>query len=305
MSPKQVKITPGSCAIAMPSSTRPIGITQTGQPGPCTSSTFVRQQVVDPVLVDRVGVPAAHLHHLVVPAGLDGREDLAGQHLAELGVAELVDEPHASTCSAVPACTSRRSPSRDRLDERDLDARRARPPRPRTAPARWRASIRTTRIGTASSPQVMQTLVVADRRHSIRLSRSSGELLLVVGAHALEQPQRGLRLLLVDLGEREADVDQDPVSRLRAVAVGVEQADVDRCAGPLRRRPSRAGWPRRRSRRSWPGMARHIGGLRICALGSPAANGPVIADYWRASPAQARSRWPAPQPAGATRARSS
>ena len=40
MSPKQVKITPGSRAIAIPSSTRPIGITHTGQPGPCTSSTF-------------------------------------------------------------------------------------------------------------------------------------------------------------------------------------------------------------------------------------------------------------------------
>ena len=40
MSPKQVKITPGCSAIAIPSSTRPIGITQTGQPGPWTSSTF-------------------------------------------------------------------------------------------------------------------------------------------------------------------------------------------------------------------------------------------------------------------------
>ncbi len=40
MSPKQVKMTPGSCAIAIPSSTRPIGITHTGQPGPWTSSTF-------------------------------------------------------------------------------------------------------------------------------------------------------------------------------------------------------------------------------------------------------------------------
>jgi hypothetical protein len=40
MSPKQVKITPSRCAIAMPSSTRPIGITHTGQPGPWTSSTL-------------------------------------------------------------------------------------------------------------------------------------------------------------------------------------------------------------------------------------------------------------------------
>ena len=53
-----------------------------------------RQQVVDAVLVDRVRVPAAHLHDLVVAARLDGRQDLAGQGAAELGIAELVDELH-------------------------------------------------------------------------------------------------------------------------------------------------------------------------------------------------------------------
>ena len=41
MSPKEVKITPGWPEMAMASSTRPIGITHTGQPGPCTSSTEV------------------------------------------------------------------------------------------------------------------------------------------------------------------------------------------------------------------------------------------------------------------------
>ena len=40
MSPKQVRITSSLRASAIPSSTRPIGITQTGQPGPWTSSTF-------------------------------------------------------------------------------------------------------------------------------------------------------------------------------------------------------------------------------------------------------------------------
>ena len=39
MSPKVVKITSGRSASAIASSTRPIGITQTGQPGPCTKST--------------------------------------------------------------------------------------------------------------------------------------------------------------------------------------------------------------------------------------------------------------------------
>ena len=50
MSPKQVKITPGSRAIAMPSSTRPIGITQTGQPGPWTSSTLAGSRSSTPYL---------------------------------------------------------------------------------------------------------------------------------------------------------------------------------------------------------------------------------------------------------------
>ena len=50
MSPKQVKITSGSCASAMPSSTRPIGITQTGQPGPWTSSTFSGRRSSTPYL---------------------------------------------------------------------------------------------------------------------------------------------------------------------------------------------------------------------------------------------------------------
>ena len=36
MSPNEVMMTSGSAASAMASSTRPIGITQTGQPGPCT-----------------------------------------------------------------------------------------------------------------------------------------------------------------------------------------------------------------------------------------------------------------------------
>ena len=50
MSPKQVKITPGWWAIAIPSSTRPIGITQTGQPGPWTSSTFAGSRSSIPYL---------------------------------------------------------------------------------------------------------------------------------------------------------------------------------------------------------------------------------------------------------------
>ena len=35
-----------------------------------------------------MGVTAAHLHHLVMAPGRDEREDLGGDHPAELGVAE-------------------------------------------------------------------------------------------------------------------------------------------------------------------------------------------------------------------------
>ncbi len=50
MSPKQVKMTPSRLAIAIPSSTRPIGITHTGQPGPWTSSTFSGSRSSTPYL---------------------------------------------------------------------------------------------------------------------------------------------------------------------------------------------------------------------------------------------------------------
>src|SRR4051794_16777550 len=53
------------------------------------------------------------------------------------------------------------------------------------------------------------------------------QLLLVLGAHLLEQAARCERLLLVDLRDGEADVDQDPVAGAGARALGVEQADVD------------------------------------------------------------------------------
>ena len=41
------------------------------------------KQIVDAVLVDGMGVPAAHLHELVVPPRLDDAEDLAGDRAAQ------------------------------------------------------------------------------------------------------------------------------------------------------------------------------------------------------------------------------
>jgi len=52
----------GGALIAMPSTTRPIGIRQTGQPGPCTSST--RREVVPHAVavLDRVSVTSRTNH---------------------------------------------------------------------------------------------------------------------------------------------------------------------------------------------------------------------------------------------------
>ena len=96
MSPKQVKITSGWPASHIASSMRPIGITQTGQPGAVHQFDVVGQQVFDAVPVNGVGVPAAHLHELEVfgAAGpgqvLDGDQQFAGRGR----VTEFVNEFH-------------------------------------------------------------------------------------------------------------------------------------------------------------------------------------------------------------------
>ena len=162
MSPKQVKITPSSCGDRDPVVDAAHRDHAHRAAGAVHELDVGRQQVVDPVLVDRVRVAAAHLHHLVVAAGLDQRQDLAGHGAAELGVAELVDELHAHLAPrlraiAVPAWTSSHVAGRDRLDERRSRRRswrRALIVRSR----RRRASRRRRRPSSAtpSSPQVMQ-----------------------------------------------------------------------------------------------------------------------------------------------------
>ena len=110
MSPKLVKMTFGVSATAMASSMRPIGITHTGQPGPCTSSTLRGQHVLDAVAVDGVGVAAAHLHELVVALGV-GQLRIVGQHAARGDrVAVLVDEPHGAVPRSISISSSRPEP---------------------------------------------------------------------------------------------------------------------------------------------------------------------------------------------------
>ncbi len=63
-------------------------------PGSVHELDVARQQVLDAVLEDGVGVPAAHLHDLpVLVAGLGG--DARAERAGEVGVAEFVGELHA------------------------------------------------------------------------------------------------------------------------------------------------------------------------------------------------------------------
>ena len=96
MSPNEVMSTPG-CAGDVDGVVDPAHRDHADRAaGPVHQRDALRQVVLEAVLVDRVGVPAAHLHELVLPARLAQRRDLGGQRLRLVGVAELVDEPHAS-----------------------------------------------------------------------------------------------------------------------------------------------------------------------------------------------------------------
>ena len=158
MSPKQVKITPG-CVRDRDAVVDPAHRDHAHRAArPVHQLDVLRQQVVDAVLVDRVRVPAADLHHLVVAARLDRGEDLAGERAAQLGVAELVDELHAAASRraiAVPGVHQQRVTGR-RIDQADLDGAACAASRPRRAPGRAPRRPRTTRIATPSSPHVMQ-----------------------------------------------------------------------------------------------------------------------------------------------------
>ena len=217
MSPKQVKITPGSCGDRDAVVDAPHRDHAHGAARPVDELDVRRQQVVDPVLVDRVRVAAADLHELVVAARLDGREDLPRERAAEAGVAELVDEPHA----AAP-----RGDGRARVDEQHVAdrhrARRARSRRSTRAPAsssqsaRPRsASIRRTRIGSASSPQVMQCSGPGGLAHSITLALSSSSSCSYSAPISTSSWWVAIASASSIRDMREADVDQHPVARPR------------------------------------------------------------------------------------------
>ena len=110
------------------------------------------QQVVDPVLVDRVGVAAADLHHLVVAARLDRGEDLAGQRPAELGVAVLVDERITPAPRSASACGDRGAGVDEQRVARRAPARPGRSRRSAAAPGLVRRRARARARGRCARP---------------------------------------------------------------------------------------------------------------------------------------------------------
>src|SRR5690606_7782656 len=140
-------------------------------PGPMDQLDIRGEEIGHPVAVDRVRVPAADLHDLVVAVGVGHLPDLAGERAAERCIPELVDELHpvpsiSSLASAAPACTSTRSPGATPSSSPIKTSTCAVvPAAPLSAGASSSASqiatlpstrISTTRIGIASSEQVMQ-----------------------------------------------------------------------------------------------------------------------------------------------------
>src|ERR1019366_2647132 len=63
-------------------------------PGAVHQGDRLGQVVLQAVLVNRVGVPAAHLHQLVLAAGLAQRRDFRGQRVGLAGITEFINEPH-------------------------------------------------------------------------------------------------------------------------------------------------------------------------------------------------------------------
>src|SRR5205823_12515989 len=129
----------------------------------------------------------------------------------------------------------RRAYARQLSRSRRRRARAARRPRERRRRARSSPRRRPRRApsapawprGRASASPRRSTSRSALRRRSSSLDHARLqvlELLLVGVAQLLQELQRCARLLLVDLRERKADVDQHPVAGRRGCPVAVEEA---------------------------------------------------------------------------------
>ena len=150
----------------------PSGSRRPGSPGPCRKSTSRRHEVLEPVLVDRVRVPAADLHELHVAAGLDERLDLVRELLRQLAGAELVDVLHAPPALRARSRRGRAARRRRATGATSSIATCSRAPSARRSPCRRRRRRRV--ASTATSPQVMQRSGVDAHASALaRISASS------------------------------------------------------------------------------------------------------------------------------------
>ena len=101
MSPKEQRITSGSRAIATARSMVSAGVTQTGQPGPCSKAHAFGKNPVDPMADDRVRLPAADLHHRPGPRG-DPRNRVR-KRAREHRIAEFIDIFHEIASGSISA----------------------------------------------------------------------------------------------------------------------------------------------------------------------------------------------------------
>ena len=193
-----------------------------------------RDELLDPVLVDRVRVPAADLHDLHLAVRLDERRDLVRRASAPArrrGTRRRTSR--RSFSSAIPAWQSSTSPGADRLDE--LDRRPARGA-PSDLDGRRRAvDLDDASPATATSPQVMQCSARGHRPRSpgsraapARMPRPSARAARASRAPA---PRRSARA--------RSRRGRAPSRRLRPRG----RARSRRCGGRPRSRPSR-GLPR-------------------------------------------------------------
>ena len=109
MSPKVVKMTFGSSASEIGVVDAPDRDHADGAARPVHQLEPGRQQLVDPVLVDRVRVPAADLHDRQLAARRHRLGELARERPRQLARAELVDVLHAAPSAVFRISASSRS----------------------------------------------------------------------------------------------------------------------------------------------------------------------------------------------------
>jgi hypothetical protein len=93
----------GCSATKMASSTRPHRDHAHWTPWTVDEADVLRQVVVDAMPVDRVGMAAADLHHVVPTVRFAKGGDLGGQGSGPLRIAELINEAHRLPRSRTPS----------------------------------------------------------------------------------------------------------------------------------------------------------------------------------------------------------